>query len=95
MTTKTAAQRLEDQLKKLDDLRTRHARAQAKLEAEREKLQDAKIEASLEYGVDDVPALRALRDERDAANEAMLGSLESATAAVETELSAVEKQLAQ
>lgn len=92
--TKTAAQLLEESKLKLNRLAERRTRAQALLEAERQRLEEARAEARAEFGTDDLEALRKLYAERSAENNAKVFEFMDSVETAERQLADVERQLA-
>jgi hypothetical protein len=92
--TKSAAQLLEESKLKLNRLAERRTRAQALLEAERQRLEEARAEARAEFGTDDLEALRRLYAERNAENNIKVLEFMDGVEAAERQLADVERQLA-
>jgi hypothetical protein len=92
--TKSAAQLLEESKLKLNRLAERRTRAQALLEAERQRLEEARADARAEFGTDDLEALRRLYTERSAENNIKVLEFMDGVEAAERQLADVERQLA-
>ena len=93
-TTATAAQQLEAGRKKLEALRDRRSKAQARIEEARRVLAEAQAEAQKEFGTSDLTELREMYTRQSSENDRKVLDFVGAIQFAEEQLQDVERQLA-
>lgn len=94
MSTKSTVELLEDGKKRLAAMTERHTRIQVELETTRRQLNEAKLEAELEYGTSDLGQLRELYKQRETENTTAVSEFLQALDDLDTTLRKTEQALA-
>lgn len=92
--TLSPVEQLNQSKQKLAALAERRTRVQVQLEAARQQLSEARVQAETEYGTADVARLREILAERDKANTAAAEQFQLAVTEFESFLTRIEQALA-